>query len=148
MPNQQTVSTPSTPPIVPPKSNPQPLAAPPQPVEPSRPAEPKSAEPKADESAAVGQPLTPIEERTLIASDGAKLNLVAGVVYHFKLRTGHLTHLKAIKGTIRIAGETAQNTNCVSEIDLAPDKNIGDTFWTALDTYVPCGEAVVMEVYF
>ena len=91
-------------------------------------------------------PQQPPEERTLIASDGARLNLVQGVNYHLKLRTGHVTHIHAESGQVKIHTSGQSESTCVNEFEMKPDSNATGTFWSPSEVFIACKDDALLIV--
>jgi DnaJ domain len=71
------------------------------------------------------QPPPPPEERTLIASDGAKLKLANNVIYHLKLRVGRTTVFRALEGAFKIIDQQSSNSICVDHFEIAVPQSPG-----------------------
>jgi hypothetical protein len=67
----------------------------------------------------------PPEERTLIASDGAILKFVPGVVYHLKVRTGFSTSISATQGRFALYAGDAVKAACSPIMQFAPLPGFG-----------------------
>jgi hypothetical protein len=62
----------------------------------------------------------PPEERTLIASDGAVLKFVTGVIYRLKVRTGFSTSISATHGSLALYAGDTMKTACSPVMQFAP----------------------------
>jgi hypothetical protein len=62
----------------------------------------------------------PPEERTLIASDGAVLKFVSGVVYRLKVKTGFSTSISATQGRIALYAGDTMKAACSPDMQFEP----------------------------
>jgi hypothetical protein len=85
------------------------------------------------------------EPRTLLASDGSILKLVAGVPYHLKVRTGQSTSLRATQGRVTLSASENGNGECVDSLDFRTESGAGP--WRDVDRTVrACGDDAIMAV--
>jgi hypothetical protein len=85
------------------------------------------------------------EFRTLLASQGAYLKLVAGVPYHLKVRTGFVTTLLATQGKVALGSEEGATSDCDNSFSFPAHSGSGP--WQEIDKVLrACGGDAVMHV--
>ena len=90
-------------------------------------------------------PPAPPEERTLIASDGAVLKFVPGVVYRLKVRTGFATSISATQGRLALYTGDAMTAACSPVMHFGPLIGSGP-YQDVLGTIKSCDGDVVANV--